>query len=331
MTRKRFAIKKVYNSIVPRIYTLIGKTRLPYYPAKISIESGNLCNLRCPLCPTGQQDKSAKKGFLSFDVFQKIIDEIGKNLTMIRLYNWGEPLLNKDFLRMVHYAKDRDIDLKISTNLSMNTEDSTIRELLKARLEKIYISCNGASSATYLKYHIGGDFELVMNNMKRLVHMRKAIPGCRTRLVWLFHVFRHNEHEIDIARELARKIGITIKISRMRPDMGREVFETTQKALERDKEWIPDNPLYTVASTKRQKRIGCILPWTETMINWDGSVLPCCAVYSEKYAFGNILENSFAEIWNNEMYVAARKEILGVKNDTQTICHTCKSSGYLHE
>lgn len=308
----------------------LGKTQLPYYPSKISIESGNLCNLRCPLCPTGQQDKSAQKGFISFDVFKKVIDEIGQSLTLIRLYNWGEPLLNKDLQRMIHYAKERCIDIKISTNLSMRMKDDQLSELLKSGLEKIYISCNGASPSTYIKYHAGGDFELVMDNMKRLVRKKKELPGCHTKLVWLFHVFKHNEHETNAAQELAKKIGINIKISRMRPDMGKEIFETTQKALERDKAWIPDNPAYTVISTKRKKRIGCMLPWTETMINWDGSVLPCCAVYSEKYAFGNILKNSFAEIWNNEMYVAARKEILGIKNEKKTICHTCKNSGFLH-
>ena len=323
-------IKKIYSSILPGIYTFLGKTRLPYYPSKISIESGNLCNLRCPLCPTGQQDKSAKKGFISFDVFKKVVDEIGQYLTVIRLYNWGEPMLNKDFLRMVHYAKERGINIKISTNLSMRMEDDQIEALVKAGLEKIYISCNGASSETYLKYHVGGDFDLVMDNMKRLVQKKRVIPGCHTKLVWLFHVFKHNEHEIAAAKELAKKIGVKIKISKMRPDMGKEVFETTQRALERDRAWMPDNPEFTVVSTKQKKRIGCMLPWTETMINWDGSVLPCCAVYSEKYAFGNILENSFKEIWNNEMYIAARKEILGIKNDKQTICHICKSSGYLH-
>jgi len=323
-------IKKIYSSILPGIYTFLGKTRLPYYPSKISIESGNLCNLRCPLCPTGQQDKSAKKGFISFDIFKKIVDEMGQYLTVIRLYNWGEPMLNKDFLRMVHYAKERGINIKISTNLSMRMEDDQIEALVKAGLEKIYISCNGASSETYLKYHVGGDFDLVMDNMKRLVQKKREIPGCHTKLVWLFHVFKHNEHEIAAAKELAKKIGVKIKISKMRPDMGKEVFETTQRALERDRAWMPDNPEFTVVSTKQKKRIGCMLPWTETMINWDGSVLPCCAVYSEKYAFGNILENSFKEIWNNDMYIAARKEILGIKNDKQTICHICKSSGYLH-
>ena len=108
--------------------------------------------------------------------------------------------------------------------------------------------------------------------------------------------------------------------------MGKEIFETTQKALERDKAWIPDNPAYTVISTKRKKRIGCMLPWTETMINWDGSVLPCCAVYSEKYAFGNILKNSFAEIWNNEMYVAPGKKYLGLKTKKRQFATRAKTA-----
>ncbi|MBM2834608.1 MAG: cmo, partial [Candidatus Brocadiaceae bacterium] len=278
MARKKSAIKKVYNSAIPHIYTFLGKTRLPYYPSKISIESGNLCNLRCPLCPTGQQDKSARKGFISFDIFKKVVDEIGQHLTVIRLYNWGEPMLNKDLLSMIHYAKERGIDIKISTNLSMKMEDGQIEALVKAGLDKIYISCNGISSESYLKYHVGGDFDLVMDNMKRLVQKKRVIPGCHTKLVWLFHVFKHNEHEIDAAKELAKKIGIKIKISKMRPDMGKEVFETTQRALERDLAWMPDNPEFAVVSTKQKKWVGCMLPWTETMINWDGSVLPCCAV-----------------------------------------------------
>ena len=74
---------------------------------------------------------------------------------------------------MIHYAKERGIDIKISTNLSMKMGDDQIEALVKAGLGKIYISCNGASSETYLKYHVGGDFDLVMDNMKRLVQRKE--------------------------------------------------------------------------------------------------------------------------------------------------------------
>ncbi|MCF6149715.1 MAG: radical SAM protein [Candidatus Kuenenia sp.] len=323
-------MKKISNLILSRLSIFLGKTRLPYFPSKITIESGNVCNLRCPLCPTGQHDNSAKKGFISFELYKKILDEIGGYLRLIRLYNWGEPLLNKELLPMILYARQYGVEVKISTNLSLKLDDTDITELLQSGLKILYISCNGASKDTYLKYHVGGDFGLVIDNMKRLVQKKKEMTGCRTKLVWLFHVFKHNEHEIAEAQKMAKEIGIKIKRNKMRPDMGKEIFETTQSALERDAEWIPENRKFLVYPGKKKKRIACTLPWTETVINWDGTVLPCCAVYSETFAFGNIQKESFAQIWNNEMYISARKEILGKKNKKNTICHICKSTGYLH-
>ena len=330
MAEKKKAMKKLSNSILSRIYTFLGRINLPYFPSKITIESGNVCNLRCPLCPTGQHDSSARKGFIPLELYKKILDEIGRYLRLIRLYNWGEPLLNKDLLPMIHYARKYGIDVKISTNLSLKLEDKDIEELLRSGLKVLYISCNGASKETYLKYHVGGDFDLVTENMKRLVQKKKEMHGCRTKLVWLFHVFKQNEHEREHAQKMAKGIGIQIKINKMRPDMGKEIFETVQDALERDADWIPGNRKFLVCPEKKKKRIACTLPWTETVINWDGSVLPCCAVYSETFAFGNINRESFAQIWNNEMYVSARKEILGRKNKKNTVCHICKSTGYLH-
>ncbi|MEE9584525.1 MAG: hypothetical protein V3W51_03500, partial [Candidatus Brocadiales bacterium] len=55
----------------------LGNSRLYGYPAKITIESGNICNLRCPLCPTGQNDPSAKKGLMPFETYKKVVDELG--------------------------------------------------------------------------------------------------------------------------------------------------------------------------------------------------------------------------------------------------------------
>jgi len=152
-----YSMRKLYNLIMGKIQFLIGSTHLYYYPAKITIESGNICNLRCPLCPTGQKDTSARKGLLSFPDFKRIIDEIGKNLLMIRLYNWGEPLLNKELIKMVEYADQNKIAVKISTNLSLPVDDAQAESIIKANLQKIYISCDGASSSTYPTYHVDGD------------------------------------------------------------------------------------------------------------------------------------------------------------------------------
>lgn len=311
----------------------IGSVGLLYYPTKISIESGNICNLRCPLCPTGQRDTSAKKGFLSFADFKKFIDEIGKDLLLIRLYNWGEPLLNKELLQMAEYAHKKRIAVKISTNLSFSIEGLYADKIIKAKFQKIYISCDGASNSTYSTYHIDGDFDLVMSNMKLLIEKQKLLGGHYTELIWLFHVFSHNEHEVEQVKVMAREMGIKLLINRIRTDMGKEIFESAEKSIERDSKWLPVNPEYNVFDAnggRSLKNKNCDLLWSETVINWEGSVLPCCAVYSEKYSFGNIKEDTFANIWNNEKYISARKEVLGRKNNAKTICHVCKSNGYLY-
>ncbi len=323
--------RRLFNRLVGILQLRLGNSRLYGYPAKITIESGNICNLRCPLCPTGQNDPSAKKGLMPFETYKKVVDELGGYLYLIKLYNWGEPLLNPELVPMIKYAVSKGIIVKISTNLDVEMDADRVKELLRSGVHKIYVSCNGASEETYPVYHVGGNFKRVMDNLRLLAAIRSELHS-PTDIVWLFHVSRHNEHEIEVAGEMAAELGITLEVEGISPDMGKEIFETVEEAVERDGEWLPEGPEYKIGKKKKKGRFPCNLLWTETVINWDGSVLPCCAVYSEKYAFGNILESpSFREIWNGESYQAARKEVLSRENGSWTICRVCKKTGFLHD
>jgi len=57
------------------------------YPYYLTIEPGNVCQLKCVLCPTGQREEGLPKGFLNFTNFKKIIDELGDYLYIVELYN----------------------------------------------------------------------------------------------------------------------------------------------------------------------------------------------------------------------------------------------------
>lgn len=341
---RRFTISRLWNLIIAEIQYNLKSSYLYNYPIAITIEPGNICNLRCPLCPTGQRDNSARHGFIKFSDFKKIVDEIGKYLLLIRLYNWGEPLLNQDLKKMIGYADNKGIEVKISTNLGMALSDQELEAIAKTRLRKIYVSANGASKETYSKYHAGGDFDKVMNNMRFLTEKIREVKNKYTEIIWLFHVFSHNEHEIEKAKETAKDIGIKLNINKMRTDMGKEVFETPEDAIKRDGKWLPKNPEYNIfdmENKRPKKRFRCNLLWKETVINWDGSVLPCCFIYSEKFSFDNIHKKSFKDIWNSEKYVAARKELRSGKhpdhaelsetdahNSDLTVCHICKAKGF---
>jgi radical SAM protein with 4Fe4S-binding SPASM domain len=323
--------RKIYNLAMESLGPRLRLSRLPYAPTKITVESGNVCNLRCPLCPTGQGDRSATKGMLPYETFEKILDQVGKDLITIRLYNWGEPLLNKELVRMCELAYERRVSVKLSSHLNDLTPELA-EGLLRAKVKKIYISADGATPESYAIYRRGGDFHKVMENIRMLVAKKRELDAVFTRVIWLFHVFRHNEEEVEIARKLAGELGIELQLNQARTDMGREIFETAEDALARDGHWLPTRDefcAYDREEKEAQREVICTLPWTDTAINWDGKVLACCSVYSEEHTYGSIHDAPFREICNNELYVDARREILGHGNTRDTICKTCKHNGYL--
>jgi radical SAM protein with 4Fe4S-binding SPASM domain len=309
--------RKMLNLLTKELQFLLGHSRLFYFPNKLTVDIGNVCNLRCPLCPTGRGDKRASKGFMKFEEFKRVIDELGGYLTNLELYNWGEPLLNKDLIKMITYAKERSIPVTISTNLNILKED----------MAEALIS----SPETYSKYRVGGDFDRVISNTARLVEAKEKLSNHYTRLILLFHVFRHNEHEVEKVKELANRLGVELRINKMRTDMGKEIFERVEDSIERDKDWIPLNSEHCGFDLEgKVNRFTCKHLWKTAVINWDGAVLPCCAVYGERYAFGNVFEEPFAYIWNNEKYRSARQEVLNKREKSPTICHTCKENGFLN-
>jgi len=205
--------------------------------------------------------------------------------------------------------------------------------LISTYIDKIFISCDGATPETYVQYRIGGDFHKVLSNIKLLVESKKKLHNHYTRLILLFHVFRHNEHEVEKIKQLAKDLGIELRINKMRTDMGKEIFEKARESILRDKDWIPESPQYSAFDLRKEekkKQMTCRQLWTMAVINWDGVVLPCCAVYGERYGFGNAFKESFAVIWNNQKYQMARKEVRNRIEKSPTICHICKESGFLH-
>jgi radical SAM protein with 4Fe4S-binding SPASM domain len=232
---------------------------------------------------------------------------------------------------MCQLAYDRGVSVKLSSHLNDLTPELA-EGLLRARVKKLYVSADGATPESYAVYRRGGDFKRVMDNIRMLVAKQRELDAWFTRVIWLFHVFRHNEHEVAIARGLAAELGIELSLNRARTDMGREIFETVEVALERDGHWLPTSDelcAYDRENKVAQREPTCHLPWGDTAINWDGNVLACCSVYSEKHSYGNIHDGSFRAVWNGELYQEARREILGKGETRDTICKTCKRNGYL--
>jgi len=322
-TRKRI------NYLLISLAQRIKSKRVIAYPVKLTVCPGNVCNLKCVLCPVGQVDGGREKGLMEFRTFKKLIDECGPYLYELDLYNWGEPLLNKDVFEMVRYAKKYKIKISISSNLRY-FDEKICTELIKTGVDHLIISLDGTSQESVGKYQVGNDFVEVVSNMKKIVRKKRELNSIKPFVQWRFLVTRHNEDEIEEAEALAKEIGVDkLEITIFRCDMGSELLLNDKEQFENVQEWLPESETlskydYSNKAKKTHSVNGCSWLWTQSTINWNGSVSPCCAVWHEKFDFGNINRNSFWQIWNNKKYQDARRANRGDNVDTSgNICHIC--------
>ncbi len=324
---KYTSLKKIFNLALILLQNFLFRgTRVFGYPIRLTIEPTTYCNLKCPLCPTGRGDSSRSKGVLKFEDFKKIIDEVGDYVFSISFFNWGEPFINKEIFDMIRYANGKRIQTKVSTNLTIFNEEIA-RKIVESGLDILIASIDGASADTYSKYRVGADFEKVINNLKTLIEVKKKLNRRNPKIIWQFVIMKHNEHEIDKVVKMARDMGVKLKLTPTRVDMGKELTDEIKKY----EDWFPSEEYSRYIDGKKVVKLKrCLFLWTQCVINWDGNLLGCCAMYPEEHDFGNIFkEGGLLKSWNNEKFRFARFIIKHKIFDENIICSSCLKNGFV--
>ncbi|MBI4686407.1 MAG: SPASM domain-containing protein [Nitrospirae bacterium] len=294
----------------------IFSNTVSHYPLALVIEPTNNCNLKCPLCPTGIGNVGRNKGRMSLTLFRSILERNADYIYYVSLYNNGEPFLNKDIYEMVSLCTKRNLLSSISSNLSIPLKKEEMIKLIENRLTYLYVSLDGASLERYKQYRASGDFDLVVANMKKIIDLKQKLGSSYPKIEWQFIVFKHNESEIEKAKQLAGEIGVDniSFVGAITEDMGRY---TGEKA---NNDWAPENKEFRRIEEEKK----CRWLWTHGVINWDGGVSPCCWAYYKKDDFGNIKDKDFLVIWNNEKFQKARRIFSeGPDYRSDTVCDTC--------
>lgn len=334
---RSFTLRRFFNLFLIHFQKRITKnSRVLGYPYKLYIDPSDICNLKCPLCPVGQRREGRSRGIMNFETFKKIIDELFPYLYEISIHNWGEPFINENFFKMIKYAHDKKIKTVTSSNLNLIDEEKA-EKIVRSGLDWLSVSLDGASQETYSKYRIGGDFNKVIENIKLIQKKKKELRKNNPIVNWQFLVMRQNEHEIEKARKMAKELGIEISFDKMRADFGKELMESDKTRIKNAMKFLPLNGKYCRYDYEKMERKvklkTCPFLWTQSTVNWNGSVAPCCAVWEEKYDFGDITSQTFKKIWNNEKYRFSRELIskkgrIKNKNNTKTICANCLVYGF---
>ncbi len=286
------------------------------------------CNLKCPSCPTGIGILARERGLLDVDHFKAIVDALGKYVFVIEFYNWGEPLLHKRFPEMVRYATERGIRCYASSNLSMPLTAQKAREIVTSGLHSLKVGVDGATPETHARYRRGSNLNVVHENLRKLVATKAELKSKYPKLSPTFHVFEHNEHEIDEVRAQMRSLGIKNLgvLPAILPPNGevrapKDKFYDLYARINRIREKMRRHP---------SKIPACSWLYFTSTINPNLSVSPCCASLNEVLDFGRVDErnvaHSFSRVWNSDHYRGARAIFANRRSLAAWATETCQDA-----
>lgn len=174
---------------------------------ELHIELTTNCQASCPMCSRnyhgGIENPNIKVQNIDLLTFKDSfsVEFIQQIETISLCGNFGDPILCKDLLEIVEYIKtsNNQIRLDIHTNGSARSTEWWER-LAKVMPDNhlVHFAIDGLED-THSLYRIGTDFNRIIDNAKTFInHNGKAR--------WVFITFKHNEHQLSAAREMAKTL-----------------------------------------------------------------------------------------------------------------------------
>ena len=281
------------------------KNKFLDFPYIAIIETGNTCNLQCPTCPTPQEKITRKRELMSLENFKKIINRLKKSVHIVLLYNANEPLLNPDLSKMISYANQNHLYTMISTNATLLDKKKT-NELYQSGLDEIILCLDGTTKQVYEEFRKGAIFEKVLENITYFCRQKKLKKHKKPFIELQFILNKLNQDQVEEIKKLAKKLGVNrLKIKSLAlgeyaysqkeiKELSEKFFPTSRKYQAKIRYKIVDHAL----KTKKKKNL-CSAVQFQAVILVDGTMVVCCYDFNGLYPYGNILKNTFKEIWFN--------------------------------
>lgn len=328
--------QKLYHSIIEEGFSVYPERKrnyekfkqagrndtINYMPVKLDVEPTTRCNFKCNICLSKIWTANKKRKDLSFLDFKHIIDS-QYGLIELKLQGLGEPLLNKDFFKMVEYAREKYIWVRTTTNASLLHVDKNYKKIIDSDISELQVSIDGASKEIYERVRRGGSFEQLQKNCILLNDYAKKINKERTRM-WVV-LQKENLYELFDFLYLAKKLGFSrLTFSAVAEELGagdyslknncpdyynyykiNDFLSLVEEGIKLKIEvtfWGIDRAKYNFTSEESI----CQWPFYRFYISADGYIVPCCKICIPDYVnFGKY--EDFEEVWFGKEFQEFRK------------------------
>ena len=312
--------------------------------SSISFTLTNSCNIQCSFCPRTLY--GVKERQINRAVLESIIS-CAKKIEEVQILGLGEPLVSNNFLRIITELKETGIYLSLTTNGTLLSQN-VCQRLCQEKVNEIVISLQGASSKTH-EGEKDSKFEVILENVKRLVAIKRDLGTQLPHLSFNFVGLIDNIKELPAVVELAHSVGVdqvyvanvvpfTRKTCELHLHQNRSLAAQYINAAHE----IANNRgvTLTVYASLSPDPMAC--RWlTRPHIGLDGDVYPCNFIGAQdglkgietiwyngvdiqidvsSFRLGNILKNDIDEIWNSRKAVELRNiSVQNLEQDSSRI------------
>jgi radical SAM protein with 4Fe4S-binding SPASM domain len=276
-------------------------------PEVFAIEPTNYCNLRCSMCPRKLMKR--KIGYMDFELFKKIIDEVKEYNSYVWLHDFGESLFHPKIDLFIDYCADNGVMPFLSTNATILNEKNALK-ILNSKLETIILSLDGTTKETYEKIRVNGDFDETKSNILNFLELKKKMHKTKPYTIIQTIRMKETEKEIEAFKEQWRGIADNILIKKF--SVWADQVAGIKNLSEEEQRYFPF----------RKERFPCSLLFKNVVVLWNGDVVPCCLDYDAKFVLGNVNENTLKEIWNSEKFNELRRNHIDGNYDNP-LCKGC--------
>jgi radical SAM protein with 4Fe4S-binding SPASM domain len=307
---------QAYKSYRKEWYNNPKNNILNDFPIHLDIEATSACNFLCTMCPRTEmiENKTFWK-VENFDMktYEKIVsDGVPLGLRSIKFQYLGEPLVNKNLVKMIKFAKKAGVvDVMFNTNASL-LDEKKAEEIILSGVDKVFFSFDSPYREQFNKIRIKGDYDLVLKNIKNFMKIKKELksdtPITRVQMV----LMKDNEKEWEDFQKLFSNVVDTIAYI--------DYLDHGTQNQHKEKG--------VVKIGERKGKFCCPQLWQRMFVHPDGLVTPCCLDSSRELVMGNIKDNSITEIWKNKLYKNMREKHLAGKIDDIPTCRKCPLAKY---
>lgn len=249
------------------------------------------------------EERARQFPYMPWDVFKTIADQVGEHKAILRFSGAGEPMVHKQCVDYMEYAKAVGCEVGLITNGSLMTEESALR-MLKAGVEMIEFSVDAADSDTYDIVRKGLKFEKTLENVRRTVALRDSMKA-RTRIIASV-VDQKLVH--DQMKEIVAFWEPIVDVVQVRKYLTWDIND-----LENSGDITP----------YLDPQAACPFPFDRLLIDSNGDMRFCVYDIKAQTNWGNVLQETISSVWTGPLFETLRKFHNDRQFNKMEICEKC--------